>query len=517
MNAFQRASAFVQERMAQRPKPKPDPAHVTVPAWLVRAAKFASWVATLSLMYFLWLYTLDIAKDRAASLHLTQVGTWSGNVNFWFPYIIGFAIVAFGIPYVAKIAIPTFMSLDWRQNFWPKCWALVIALSVSLVVIAGTFSVQGDTLMERDRESAVAVEAVQQGRAATEARIAAITAELSEMMNNRNAYLAQAASVGAAEWERSYIAQARATNDARLPMIERALGAARAADNLRAERQRLQGELAAAPTIASVQGEVVTERTSWIADTLGWLEGVRAILLSLVMDVVALMMPWIALRLEQARNRQMGGVETSGWAPEGLRIEDLRDQPNVTPQPMDPPRETVHDADTGEELVRVQPKMREYFRRKGKPKKGQPQRVELTPDLAPDERGAKVDGGQRIGVGKDGADGVMIDEGGLSAREPEREAGANTGSEGGEEANRGGVVPNGDDHDTAPQQRQDDEAVSDQDVLLSDDDLLVLADELPTESVVLDGDADEQRDDGNRPDDERQDQQRHDKSLISAK
>lgn len=378
------------ERAEARKAEHQDPANVTIPLSLVRSAKLAAWMAYFSLVYFLWLYTLDIARDRAASLHLTHVGGWIGDVQFYFPYIVGFAVVAVGIPYVAKIAIPTFMSLSWRGNFWPKLWALIIATAVSLVVIAGTFTVQGDTIMERDRDAAVAVEGVQQSRAALEAQIESRRQELADMMNNSNAYLAQAASVGAAEWERSYIAQARATNDPRLPMIERAIGAARSADTARAEINTLRQQLAQSQTVASVQGEVVTERTGWIADTLGWLEGVRAILLSLVMDIVCLIMPWIALRLEQARNRQMG-VESSGWAPKGLRIEDLRDEEPIAKGTAT--MQTVmeeEDLATGEKKRMIKPKP--YWRTV---KKGKKQRIEVPPEMVEDENGVYTDGGNR--------------------------------------------------------------------------------------------------------------------------
>lgn len=410
-----RFQAWREERKVKA-QAQADPAGVTVPLWLVNAAKFASWIATLSLMYFLWLYTLDIARDRAAAMHLTHVGQWTGDIQFWFPYIAGFALVAFGIPYVAKIAIPTFMSLSWSGNFWPKLWALIIALAVSLVVIAGTFAVQGDTIMERDRDAAVAVEGVQQTRAALEARIGALDREISEMMNNRNAYLAQAASVGAVEWERSYVTQARETQDPRLPMIERALGAARAADALRAQRLELRTQLAQSQTVASVQGEVVTERTGWIADTLGWLEGVRAILLSLVMDIVALMMPWIALRLEQARNRQLGmagGIPQHPWMLEDKRGEAApvdaspreaaravfdaggsREEAEIAARAAAKVRtrnEEMYDAETGERLTYrkgtwVRPPKR----------KGQPAPMQMPPGEAmPDEEGVAYDGGAR--------------------------------------------------------------------------------------------------------------------------
>ena len=309
-----------------------DPPGVTVPLSLVRSAKLASWMAYWALVYFLLLYTFDIARDRAGTMHFTHVGFWTGDVQVYAPYLFGFVIVAVGIPYVAKIAIPTFMSLDWRMNFWRKLWALFIAAAVSLVVIAGTFTVQGDTLLERDRESAVAVAQVEQSGAVLQARIAAKEAELRSMMENRNAYLAQAASVGAAEWQRSYIEQTP-SSDPQRDRIVRALGAARAADAVREELGQLRTQAATQTVSAAVAGRVTTENTSWIASTLGWLEGARAILLSLVMDIVCLIMPWIALRLEQARNRQLATSAEASPASEAVMIEDLREEAPVAAEP----------------------------------------------------------------------------------------------------------------------------------------------------------------------------------------
>lgn len=366
-----------------------DPPGVTVPAYLVRSAKLASWMAYFALVYFLWLYTLDIARDRSADLRLTSAGTWSGDLSFSFPYIVGFAVVAIGIPYVAKLAIPTFMSLTWRDHAWPKAWSLFIAFSVSLVVIAGTFTVQGDTLLERDRNAAVAVAGVEQNNAARQGRISALESELRTMMENRNSYLAQAASVGAAEWQRSYIDQTSASDPQR-DRIVRALGAARRADSIRAELSALREQAATATTAVAVQGRVATESTTWIAATLAWLEGARAMLLSLVMDIVCLLMPWIAMRLEQARATQLAAVSPREFNA-AYAIEDLRDEDPVTPQPMEGAREVVTDAETGERLERIQP--RSYWRRK----KGQRQRVRLESEQLPDEAGVAVDGGGRAG------------------------------------------------------------------------------------------------------------------------
>ena len=301
------------ERAEEKKAAEFDPPGVTIPLSLVHSAKLASWMAYFALVYFLWLYTLDIARDRSASLHVTHAGSWIGELQFYFPYIIGFAIVAVGIPYVAKIAIPTFMSLSWRDNAWAKGWALFIVVCVSSVIIAGTFTVQGDTILERDRESAVAVEGVQQEAAVLTARIADKRAELDDMVNNESVYVRTAASMSPAaydvflqsrrdDWQYDRLVSYRATS------VD--------AQRLRDEIAVLREQQARQTTVAAVQGEVTTERTSWIADTLGWLEGARAMLLSFVMDIVCLIMPWIALRLEQARNRQLGmagGIPQHPW------------------------------------------------------------------------------------------------------------------------------------------------------------------------------------------------------------
>jgi hypothetical protein len=365
-----------------------DPPGVTIPAYLVRSAKIASWMATFSLIYFLFLYTLDIARDHAGALHLTHAGTWIGDLQFFFPYVLGFAVIAVGIPYVAKLAIPTFMSLDWRTNLWPKAWSLFIAVAVSLVVLAGTFTVQGGAIMERGREAAVAVAGVEQANAALDNQIQGLASRLHDMRNSNQAYMAQAASVGAAGWQ-TYIDRARAENDPQRSRIERAMGAAVAADSLEAQLNQLRARRAAATTTAAVTERVETPHNAWIGQTLDWLEGARAMLLSMVMDIVCLLMPWIAMRLEQQRAVQLA---MAGPRSNLLALPDFSEDDPIEAEPMKPPREVVRDAETGEELERIKPK--EYWRRK----KGQRQKVETVPESMPDEVGAAYDGGGRTGV-----------------------------------------------------------------------------------------------------------------------
>lgn len=378
-----------EEAEARKAAIKPDPPHVTVPASLVRATNLASWMAYFALVYFLLLYTFDIARDRSASLHVTHFGTWVGDIQIYAPYIIGFLVVAVGIPYVAKIAIPTFTRLSWREAATEKAWALFIAVAVSFVVIAGTFTVQGDTILERDRESVVAVEQTQQAASVLQAQITSKEAELRSMMENRNAYLAQAASVGAVEWQRSYIDQT-SRSDPQRDRIVRALGAARSADNVRAELATLRERAATQTTTAAVASRVTTASNGWIASTLGWLEGARAMLLSFVMDIVCLIMPLIALRLELKRNQQLGMGDSSGWADDAHRIEDHTADDPLPVQPMKGPREVVRDAETGEELIKITPKA--HWRKK----KGKPQRIEADVMAMADETGVP-DGGARAG------------------------------------------------------------------------------------------------------------------------
>jgi uncharacterized membrane protein len=206
--------------------------------------------------------------------------------------------------------------------------------------------------VERGRDSAVEGAEIEQQRAALDAQIAAITSDLDKAMANPNRVLAQAASVGAlggaAEWRRSYVDVARAQGAANADILERATGAARAAEAAVAKRDALRAELAGMTTVTAVQETVASAQTGWLSATMGWLEGSRAILLALVMDIVCLIMPWISLRLEQARALQLaraaGATEAPTVEPIGkeFQIEDHSDEAPVTPD-LDGARADVMD------------------------------------------------------------------------------------------------------------------------------------------------------------------------------
>lgn len=407
----------VRQWWAARPKRMPDPPGVTIPWWLPKQLYALSWLATISVFYMLWLFSVGAAKDAAAALHITHAGTWSGDLLFWFPVVAGYLLIAFIVAWTGKIAVPAFVSLRWQgDELWPKAWMLFIMLAVSAVIIAGSITVQTETRFEGNREAAIAGEQVALNRAALVAQKDAAEAELRTMMESRQGYLAQAASVGAAEWQRSYIDQTP-PNDPNRERIVRALGAARRADELRADVRRLTGEIAAAPTTASVQRRVTASQAD---DAMGgfvdWLGSIRSILLALLQDIACLLLPWIAMRTDQARARQLamfGAPPSEEDLP--LGIPDFRGQQAGAAQSMDAPvtvaREEVVDAETGEVMIKVQP-AKAHWRKKPKGRKIAVQENETT--AAEDEKQAAVLSATDDRVARDtSADVVLADGAGV--------------------------------------------------------------------------------------------------------
>lgn len=391
------------ERAADRKAAKrPDPPNVTVPEWLVHSAHALSWIAAGTASFFLLSFCIGIAGDQSNALHITHAGTWIGDIQFYVPLVIGFFAIAIGIPYLAKSVIPIFVALTWREHFWPKFWVLILTVSASFVIIAGSFSVQGGAIIEHGRGAAVAVEGVQQANAVRAARIADIDARLAQMRDRsrNNEYAATAANVGAAAYTSGYLSPAAmaASPPERRDLVRRALGAAQAADTLETERGQLRAQQASAATVASVEATPTTAGTSWIANAIDFIRGAWALMLSVLNDIVCLLMGWIALRLEQTRNRQMGDrISGSGWADEAHRIEDFSDEAPLTVDPagMRPAKQRFTDADTGEEIERTV--VKQHFRER-KLKKGKPQKVEIPANVPPDEVGVPTGTGDERGA-----------------------------------------------------------------------------------------------------------------------
>lgn len=317
---------------------------------------------------------------------------WNFAFSAHLPVLIGLLAATAPIVMISMVWLPAQFTIRGAGRVRRGSLIAVGILANVLVIISGTVVMNGNR-QDHVRETLVVEQSAAQGRAAIQARIDGITADLNTAMTNPNRILAQAASVGvlggASEWERSYVAQARATNDPRLPLLERALGAARAAEAAVAQRNQLRQQLAAAApeaaTAAHVQDDVGASMNVLAQHLEVWRPPFVALICTLVGIFGAF---WIVALLERVNPLS---VLSSGWADERHRIEDLRGR-EVTDsagrrkhvEPMEPPHEVATDADTGEELIKIKP--REYWRRKV-PKKGEPTKVNVEPDIPPDEAG----------------------------------------------------------------------------------------------------------------------------------
>lgn len=301
--------------------------------------------------------------------------------------LIGLACATVPIVMISMVWLPVQFTMRgtgrWRRGTMIFCGLLANLL----VIISGTVVMNGNR-QEQVREAVVTEQTAAQGRAAIDARLAFEQEQLRLALSNSNPYLNQAANVGAAEWERSYVAQARATNDPRLPQLERALGAARAADERRANIEHLTIERAtAAPeaaTASNVEDTAGRELNAFAQAVEVW----RPPFVALICTLVGIFGAWWTLAIMQGLNPR--DVMRSGWADEGHRIEDLRHEAPIAREPMEKPREAVFDADSGEELVPVRATWRKKPKRKGE--RGQ---MEASSDSPLTERNSSEDGGNR--------------------------------------------------------------------------------------------------------------------------
>lgn len=337
-------------------------------------------------------WSTSVGSDTAAS------GAWhfAFTVNS-VAVLIGLVCATIPIVMISMVWLPVQFTMRgtgrWRRGTMIFCGLLANLL----VIVSGTVVMNGNR-QEQVREGAVVEQTAAQGRAAIDARLAFEQEQLRLALANSNPYLNQAANVGAAEWERSYVAQARATNDPRLPQLERALGAARAADERRANIERLTVERATAAPEAATATNVEDEAGATLNQFSQAVQVWRPPFVAFICTLVGIFGAWWTLALMQGLNPR--DVLRSGWADEGHRIEDLREQEAIVPErdekghvKMKPPRRVFTEADTGEEIE--QTLVPQHYRTI---KRGKRTRVETNPDIPPDETGVPQDGGNRTAV-----------------------------------------------------------------------------------------------------------------------
>lgn len=368
---------------------------------------------------------IDWNYETSFGTEVTAASVWNFAFSAHWPVLLGLVAATIPIVMLSMVWLPVQFAMRGAGR-WRRGTVIFVGLLANILVIVSGTVVMNYSRQEQVREAAVIEQSAAQGRAAIDARLAFEQEQLRLALSNSNQYLNQAANVGAEEWERSYVAQARASNDPRLPMLERALGAARAADARRANIERLTVERAtAAPEAASaanVEDTVGRELNTFAQFVEVW----RPPFVALIATLIGVFGSFWVLALMQGLNPR--DVLRSGWAPESHRIEDKSDEDPIAPQPMKPAREVVTDADTGEELVKVKPK--EYWRKR----KGKVQKLDIQPEIPPDETGVDYDGGERtaVSIEPETPDSANAPDG---ASEHERAADASKAGEG-EQANQ---------------------------------------------------------------------------------
>lgn len=374
--------------------------------FLLHVPAIATILAAVTEVYWAILFCIEATGqidgniDTASGSNVPGSFVWNFAFSGHLPVLIGLAAATAPIVMISMVWLPVQFAMRGFGRWRRGTLIAVGLLANALVIVSGTV-VMNHSRQDQVRDAVVVEQTAAQGRTAIDARLTFEQEQLRLALANANPYLNQAANVGAAEWERSYVAQARATNDPRLPQLERALGAARAADERRANIERLTVERAtAAPEAASAA--VVEDTVGRDLNTFAQIVEVwRPPFVALIATLIGVLGSWWTLAMMQGMNPR--DVLRSGWADEAHRIEDHSQE---APLPVDergpvPPRQRrkVYNPETGKEEVFVQPKG--YWRSTGKKQKNadgtEGELTEFIPDAGPEDKPAAQDGGNRAG------------------------------------------------------------------------------------------------------------------------
>jgi hypothetical protein len=289
-----------------------------------------------------------------------------------------------------------------------------IGIAIALFMISGAIVTQQWGTDARTRDQVVNANTAQAGVAAVGAEIAAIETEMARLCApNLTTYQAQACRSGEVAWTER-MATARTQRDYQLAGIERALADARQGDRWRARllELRQQAAVASVETVEAVAATVTA--TGFMATFSRFLEEIRKPFIAVLGELLAMTMFGVALAAWRSRVPAMD-IERSGWADEAHRIEDLRHEPVRETEPLTPMKRRYTDADTGDE---IEESFVRAHKRERKIKRGEKVKVQIQPDIPPDETGAQ-DGGNRTASVTIG--GLMEAESVIAAAGPEDE------------------------------------------------------------------------------------------------
>ena len=372
--------------------------------WLLNIPAAATICAAIVEWYWAMLFCIEatghIDWNWETGLGSGQPTTsdWNFAFSAHLPVLIGLMCATAPIVMISMVWLPVQFVMRGSGR-WRRGTVVAVGLLANILVIVSGTVVMNYNRQTQVRDALVVEQSADANRAMLQANVEGLQHELDTLMNHRSTYVATAASVGADAYERGYVAQARATSDPRLPLLERALGAARRADDLRgqilAARQAAATAAPAAATAATVQDDVGATLNSFAEHVTVW----RPPAVAAITTLIGILGAWWVIALLEHLNPK--DVLRSGWADAEHRIEDMRGAEVVDSEgrrkevePMDPPRTVVTDAETGEEMTRVKPHWRKL-------KKGKKVQVEVqVEDRGPkqDETGVAADGGGRIAL-----------------------------------------------------------------------------------------------------------------------
>lgn len=365
-----------------------------VPAAATICAAVVEW-------YWSILFCIE-ATGRIDWNYETAFGTEQASASIWnfafsthWPVFLGLVCATVPIVMLSMVWLPVQFAMRGTGR-WRRGTVILVGILANILVIVSGTVVMNYNRQEQVREALVVEQTAQANRGAIQAQIDAVNDDLARLTDRRinNEYAATAANVGADAYRAQYMSEEALARSpaARRDIIVRALGAAERADALRAERAALFQQLAQAPTEAAVAANVEDTVGRELNQFAQVVEVWRPPFVAVICTLIGIFGAWWVLALLQGLNPR--DVMRSGWADESHRIPDMRDEEAIVPQPMEPHREVVTDAETGEELVKVKP--REYWRRRGA-RKGKATKVEVQPEPQPDEQGVQYDGGGRMG------------------------------------------------------------------------------------------------------------------------
>ena len=333
-------------------------------------------------------WNFDFASAWNEPLHFIWNFAFNGNA----PVLIGLLAATAPIVMISMVWLPVQFAMR-GHGAWRRGSLIAAGLLCNAIVIVSGTVVMNHNRQEQVRSALVVEQSADADRAAIAARLQVAQTELSRITAEGNtSNEARAARAGVEGW-RTYVREAQSDPDvpaADRQRIARAMGSAEAADRLRSRIEELTVQQATAAPTANTQ---VTVQDNVGAGMNSFAEGVKVYrppLIAVACTIIGILGAWWTIAMMLHMNPR--DVLRSGWADEGHRIEDLREQAPVESGKVQ--MQTVmeeEDLNTGEKRRMVTPKP--YWRTV---KKGKKQTVEVPPEVEADEVGVTADGGNRI-------------------------------------------------------------------------------------------------------------------------